>query len=243
MQNNDVKLKEIANIYRSLMQTAEKIDENIYKNIENSLKGIEKIINIDLKDMISDKLKLKGQTETTFQNILQNFNKLYENSLNNVKACEVKINDEIKKLAAAKPVQPAVIETVQQPLQQDIVKTIQKPTGFIKAGILPHALVKYSELGSHLKSTQAEFDSIFSTSQFKSYKYELQNAINFSLNSLLEDESNVDNKRNFHDKIKTIIRLLNGETCVITSILTVNPKKHPKGNKDKRSSDLSNLSF
>jgi hypothetical protein len=63
----------------------------------------------------------------------------------------------------------------------------------------------------------------------KTYKFDLQKAINFPLNSLLNDETNSENKRNFHDKIKTLVRLLAGQTCVITSTLTVNPTKHPKG--------------
>ena len=61
----------------------------------------------------------------------------------------------------------------------------------------------------------------------KAYKFELQKAINFPLNSLLDDKTNEENVRNFNDKIRTFIRLLSGQTCAITSTLLVNPTRHP----------------
>ena len=132
-----------------------------------------------------------------------------------------------KEIKAPQPVNfqsPQVLDTLKvQPKPQN-------PTqGFSSYGVLPYSLDKYKELDSFMKNRQNEYDLIFNSNnqELKNYKFDLQKAINFILNSLLDD--NNDNKRNFEDKIKTILRLLNGETCVITSILTVYPKKHPKG--------------
>lgn len=43
----------------------------------------------------------------------------------------------------------------------------------------------------------------------------------------MEDKTSDENRRNFSEKIKTLCRLLSGQTCTITSTLTVNPTKHP----------------
>jgi hypothetical protein len=130
---------------------------------------------------------------------------------------------EAKVASVPLPIQtPQVLESLK-------VQPIKTP-GLVKNGILPHSLNKYKELESFMKNRQNEYDAVFNNSQnqeLKNYKFDLQKAINFLLNSLLDDDN--DNKRNFEDKIKTILRILNGETCVITSILTINPKKHPKG--------------
>lgn len=73
-----------------------------------------------------------------------------------------------------------------------------------------------------------ESEEALNTRDFKMYKFDLQKAINFPLNSMLEDKDSEENRRNFNEKIKTLIRLLSGQTCTITSTLTVNPTKHPK---------------
>lgn len=73
-----------------------------------------------------------------------------------------------------------------------------------------------------------ETDQALSVPTLKMYKFDLQKAINFPLNSLLDDKTSDENKRNFSEKIKTLCRLLSGQTCTITSTLTVNPSKHPQ---------------
>ena len=55
------------------------------------------------------------------------------------------------------------------------------------------------------------FPDVFTEETTKSLgKFDLQKAVNFPLNSMLEDNSSEDNRRNFNEKIKTLLRLLNG---------------------------------
>ncbi len=148
--------------------------------------------------------------------------KVFEKKLSEVFEA-IAVEKEAKVASVPLPIQtPQVLESLKvQPI---------KTQGLVKNGILPHSLNKYKELESFMKNRQNEYNAVFNNSQnqeLKNYKFDLQKAITFLLNSLLVDDE--DNKRNFEDKIKTILRILNGETCVITSILTVNPKKHPKG--------------
>jgi hypothetical protein len=72
-----------------------------------------------------------------------------------------------------------------------------------------------------------QVEESLSDKSLKLYKFDLQKAINFPLNSLLDDKTNEENVRNFNEKIRTLCRLLAGQTCSITSTLVVNPTKHP----------------
>ena len=158
--------------------------------------------------------------------LILNLQKVFEKKLSEVMKTIAEEN-KAKEIKAPEPV------NFQSPQVLDTLKVHPKPQnptqGFSSCGVLPYSLDKYKELDSFMKNRQNEYDLIFNSNnqELKNYKFDLQKAINFILNSLLDD--NNDNKRNFEDKIKTILRLLNGETCVITSILTVYPKKHPKG--------------
>ena len=42
------------------------------------------------------------------------------------------------------------------------------------------------------------------------YEFDLEKAVNFPLNSMLEYKSSEDNERNFNEKIKSLLRLLKG---------------------------------
>ena len=90
-------------------------------------------------------------------------------------------------------------------------------------------LSRYAATAQTLSQFRKETEETFGAdASLKTYRFDLQKAINFPLNSLLEDKGGEasENRRNFGEKIKTLVRLLSGQTCTITSTLTVNPSKH-----------------
>ena len=161
-------------------------------------------MNVDLKEIINgDREKIFNQSESNLNFVLQSHRQNYEKHLNDVKMFENTMKDTMAKIS-------------------------KKTSGLSPSGIAAHSLSRYEELVNLMKTRQTEYSTIFNTTdELKKYRLDLQKAINFLLNSLLDDD--VDAKKNFDDKIKTILRILNGEICAVTSILTVNTKKHPKG--------------
>lgn len=98
-----------------------------------------------------------------------------------------------------------------------------------KLGATGAALKKYAKLMEVLSKNRTECEAVFSSdATLKRYKFDLQKAINFPINALLDDETNPDNKKQFTEKLINIQKLLGGQTRPITSVLTVNPTKHPK---------------
>ena len=110
--------------------------------------------------------------------------------------------------------------------QQNLVKSVNDDD---KKGINHLTFVGYEANRNYLDKLRVDVEEPLNDKSLKMYKFDLQKSINFPLNSLLDDKTNEDNKRNFNEKIKTLLRLLAGQTCVITSTLTVNPSKHPLG--------------
>lgn len=90
-------------------------------------------------------------------------------------------------------------------------------------------LREYNNITESANQIRKELETIFnSDANLKSYKFELQKAIVFPLNSLLNDESSQYAQREFMKKVETIVKLLSGQICTITSTLTVNPTKHER---------------
>lgn len=67
------------------------------------------------------------------------------------------------------------------------------------------------------------------SAELKAFRFDLQKAINFPVNSLLDDGTSSESRKMYLEKIKTIVRLLSGQTCMITSTLTVSAAKHARG--------------
>jgi len=105
--------------------------------------------------------------------------------------------------------------------------SVQNVNNNDKNGINSLTLAEYESTRNSFEKLRNEVEEALSDKNLKLYKFDLQKAINFPLNSLMEDKTNEDNVRNFNEKIRTLIRLLNGQTCSITSTLVVNPTKHP----------------
>jgi uncharacterized alpha-E superfamily protein len=105
---------------------------------------------------------------------------------------------------------------------------VQKINDTDKNGVNQLTFKNYEMLSKNFEKLRTEVDASLSAVALKLHKFDLQKAINFPLNSLLEDDSNEENRRNFNDKIKTLLRLLSGHTCDITTTLRVAPSKHPR---------------
>jgi hypothetical protein len=124
--------------------------------------------------------------------------------------------EEEKKKAEAAAIQNAQKQTSKNVNEND------------KYGVNQITFDVYGYYKSKFEQFRKESEAALSETSLKMYKFDLQKAINFPLNSLLEDKSSEEGKRNFAEKIKTLVRLLSGQTCTINSTLTVNPTKHPK---------------
>ncbi len=96
-----------------------------------------------------------------------------------------------------------------------------------KNGINRLTLDEFESNKKFFEQLRNQVEESLSDKSLKVYKFDLQKAINFPLNSLLDDKTNEENVRNFNEKIRTLCRLLAGQTCSITSTLVVNPTKHP----------------
>ncbi len=95
-------------------------------------------------------------------------------------------------------------------------------------GINIKTFERYENYRVMFEKGRKETDECFNIPNLKLYKFDLQKAINFPLNSLLDDETDEQNKRIFYERIKTLLKLFSGQNCAITTTLTVNPLKHPK---------------
>jgi len=107
------------------------------------------------------------------------------------------------------------------------IETVKNVNENDKNGINAFTLTEFESIRIFYDKIRNEVETVLSEKSLKMYKFELQKAINFPLNSLLDDKTNEDNVRNFDEKIRTFIRLFNGQTCAITSTLVVNPTRHP----------------
>lgn len=95
-----------------------------------------------------------------------------------------------------------------------------------RTGINKSTLEFYKKVEKHINHIRKESEQALNAKEFKLYKFELQKAINFPLNSLLGTDENSD--VNFHDKIKTLLRLLSGQICRVTSTITIDACRHPR---------------
>ena len=134
-------------------------------------------------------------------------------------ALKKRIKEEEEKAAAQK---------IQESKNAERKQLVQNIFDSDKNGINQEKQKSYEILCKNFDKIRTEAETALSSPSFKSHKFDLQKAINFPLNSLLEDNTNEENRRNFDEKIKTLLRLLNGQTVDITTSLRVAPSKHPK---------------
>ena len=97
-----------------------------------------------------------------------------------------------------------------------------------KKGLNELTLNNYETIRQSFENLRRDVENCFNESSLKMYKFDLQKAINFPINSLLDDKTSEENRRQFAEKIRTLLKLLAGQTCTITTTLTVNPTKHPR---------------
>lgn len=166
-----------------------------------------------------------------FETQLKSFSQVIEGNLNKkiAKESEVKAAEEARKLAAETEKLEAEKNKLEQEKQEqnrleeikrvksklaqekieikNKVKTVNEDD---KKGINHKTLTNYEATRNFFLKIQQDIEEPFKESSLKMYKFDLQKAVNFPLNSMLEEKSSEDNRRFFKEKIKTLIRLLNG---------------------------------
>ncbi len=118
-----------------------------------------------------------------------------------------------KAAAAQKLAQEKELAAVKERAAQAKVDTISRVKAVNdddKNGVHSLTYVEFNKRREAFLRLVSEVEEPFKESTLKMYKFDLQKAVNFPLNSMLEDKSSEDNKRNFNEKIKTLLRLLKG---------------------------------
>ena len=136
-----------------------------------------------------------------------------------LKEMEAKLNEKLTKEIEAKKYEEKT-KTLES------FNRIQSVDENNKAGINRFTFEIYKKVEKQIDQIRKESEDALNVKEFKLYKFELQKAINFPLNSLLGTNENSD--ANFHEKIKTLLRLLSGQTCKVTSSITIDTSKHPR---------------
>ncbi|CAF0786394.1 unnamed protein product [Brachionus calyciflorus] len=208
----------------------EKLSEDITKNlrdncldfknqneeIEKKLNQIELDVQKSLNELIQTK-KAKEQFELERQR-LKEAKELEE------KLAEKAYKEKLEKEAELKRQQ----KQEEEKKKLESVTRVQNVEQNNKAGINSVTLINYEKIKNFFDQLRRETEEALNVREFKMYKFELQKAINFPLNSLLEDKNSDEARRIFDEKIITLVRLLSGQNCTITSTLTVSASKHPK---------------
>jgi hypothetical protein len=128
-----------------------------------------------------------------------------------------------QKLAAERALKVKLLQDKQ--IKQEAVRNVNETD---RRGISELALIEYNKGVDMLNTLRTQSDkTLNSNSDTKKYKFDLQKAINFPLNSMLFDKNSDENRRMFTEKVKTLQRLLAGQTCAINTTLTVNATKYP----------------
>lgn len=216
------KESQLDQIFASLSETLERfirIGQDYEKKLtvlNTLIQSLEKVKEKDTQDKLAEEQK---KLELAKQKIAEAV-RLEQEKLFKQKEEEKQRNAVIKKqqeMAAAK----AAAELAEK---KTTVKSVNEND---KNGINRLTQTEYETNKNFFERLRQETEESFSDRSLKSYKFDLQKAINFPLNSLLDDKTNDDNARNFNEKIRTLCRLLAGQTCSITSTLMINPSKHP----------------
>jgi DNA-binding helix-hairpin-helix protein with protein kinase domain len=121
-------------------------------------------------------------------------------------------------------------ETANKLAQQKELKKqqVQNVNDNDKNGINSSTFASYEQTKLNFERIRKEVEDCFNITSQKLYKFDLQKAINFPLNSLLEDNTSEDNRKLYAEKKETLLKLLSGQSCAITTTLTVNTGKHPR---------------
>ncbi len=205
------------------------IDFNFTKNFEN-----ETIYNKVLSDLNLNLLKYTKNKEL-FENKLEDLNQSVKTALDLHRIAVLKEKEtieaaqrlkEAQEAAALEKEQKEAIRTLNRVAERN--KLVQSIHDSDKNGINQEKQKSYEILMKNFDKIRSDAETALSSSTYKSHKFDLQKAINFPLNSLLEDNTNEENRRNFDEKIKTLLRLLSGQTVNITTSLRVAPSTHPK---------------
>ena len=241
LSNTSDLLNQAKYLFDSIEANVKEIDflteEKIRKNAENDESAFSRVLN-DLNANLTKYAKNKEKLEAKLA-VLDQFVKesveadlkeklrqrqMAEEAQKTKEAADMKQKEkelqEAQEREAAKKVQDTKVAE-QKRFVQNIFDTD-------KNGINQLTLKKYESILKSFDKIRTDADAALSSNDLKLYKFDLQKAINFPLNSLLEDETNEENRRNFNEKIKTLLRLLSGQTCDITTSLRVAPSKHPK---------------
>ena len=207
------------------------IDQNLTKFKETKISNLKENdcdkLFMDLKDFLVKCIK-NGEELDKRQSYLEergNFvRKRLEEEATKLKAEEAKLKAEEE--ARRKAIEAA--EALKAQENQNKKNLVKKVDDMDKNGISHETYSFYVKNRDYYEKMRNETEEAFKDKTLKIYKFDLQKAINFPLNSLLDDKNSEENRRNFIEKIKTLCRLLTGQICMITSTLTVNPTKHPR---------------
>lgn len=212
------------------------IDFNFMKSVEN-----ETIFNKVLSDLNLNLLKYTKNKEL-FESKLEDLNQSVKTALDLHRIATLKEKETIEAAQRLKEAQEAAALKQKQKedeekaaarvIQENRVaarnKLVQNIHDSDKNGINQEKQKSYEILMKSFDKIRSDAETALSSSSYKSHKFDLQKSINFPLNSLLEDNTNEENRRNFDEKIKTLLRLLSGQTVNITTSLRVAPSTHPK---------------
>ena len=194
---SDIPEKELDTLFTNLRDNLLKFIR-AGENFEAQLKSFSQVIEGNLNKKISKENATKAAEEAK-----------------KLAAKTEKLEAEKKKLEQAKQEQNRLeeINLAKSKLAQEKIEIKNKVKSVNeddKKGINHKNLTNYEATRNFFVKIQQDIEEPFKESSLKMYKFDLQKAVNFPLNSMLEDKCSDDNRRNFIEKIKTLIRLLNG---------------------------------
>ncbi len=122
-----------------------------------------------------------------------------------------KLNEAAEK-AASEQKEKELCEAKQRTAQAKVETTnrVKAVNEDDKNGVNSLTFVEFNKRKDAFVKLVSDVEEPFKETALKMYKFDLQKAVNFPLNSMLEDKSSEDNKKNFNEKIKTLLRLLKG---------------------------------
>lgn len=223
-------------LIRKCLPDSKKIDNRGDEFIQEIDKlGIDKLVIENYENMDEEAFKKFAQDLTAMEAKYLNWYREIEAKIVEIRKAE---QETAAAEAQAKAQKDAEAQAQAQKAAEEVKKASEakKDAGVVvenidasRLGATADALKKYAKLMESLSKNRAEFEVVFNAdASLKRYKFDLQKAINFTINALLDDEANPDSKKQFMEKVINIQRLLSGQTRPISSMLTVNPTKHPK---------------
>jgi hypothetical protein len=204
--------------------------QNFINNESNKFSNAKETEFDQIDAKLTETVKKFSGLETNFASELKQIDLLIEK-------CEQELASREKAAAEAKKAQEEAAERAKQAAEKQRRDEEAKKAAAVtnlndndKQGINSLTLAKYETYQKQFSEFRKDAEDALSAANLKMYRFDLQKAINFPLNSMLEDKEgdSSENRRNFVEKIKTLGRLLSGQTCTITSTLSVNPSRHAK---------------